>query len=239
MCSLAYVQDYEIFLSTRPDESIGDDNYWELATNGLIEALERKGWKYSINAGDGAFYGPKIDLKIKDALGRRWQCSTVQCDFNLPNRFELEYIAPDGSKQRPVMIHRAIFGSVERFFGIITENCAGEFPLWLAPGQLRLLPINDDVVPFCTQVAADMKAAGIRCEIDDSAERVQKKIRNAEIQKVPLTAVVGPAEAEGQSLAMRARFMGDLGSMPLAEVRARIERAVDASAQIVDGADWF
>jgi len=222
-------KDYEIFLSTRPEKSIGDDKYWDISTNGLIEALDRKGWKYSINEGDGAFYGPKIDLKIKDALGRKWQCSTVQCDFNLPNRFELEYIAKDGTKQRPVMIHRAIFGSVERFFGILVENYAGEFPLWLAPEQLRLLPINEDVVPYCEKVAADMKLKGIRCEVDSSAERVQKKIRNSEIQKIPLTAVVGPAEAEGNTLAMRARFVGDLGSMPLDEVTSKILSAVETN----------
>eukprot|EP00960_Hanusia_phi_P032895 750125-Hanusia_phi.AAC.3 len=181
---------YEINLSTRPEKSIGSDDIWDLATSALTKALERKGWSYSVDEGGGAFYGPKIDLKIRDALGRKWQCSTIQCDFNLPQRFDLEYVAPDGTSQRvrqisathlspphpftpalcslnslplrsssadpppylslqPIMIHRAIFGSVERFFGILVENYAGEFPLWFAPEQLRLLPINDEVVPFC------------------------------------------------------------------------------------------
>ncbi|KAJ1479115.1 threonyl-tRNA synthetase [Baffinella frigidus] len=194
---------YEIMLSTRPEKSIGDDAIWDLSTKALIEALDRKGWKYSIDEGGGAFYGPKIDLKIRDAIGRKWQCSTVQCDFNLPNRFEMEYIAPDGSRQRPIMIHRAIFGSVERFFGILVENYAGEFPLWLAPEQMRLLPINDACVPYCQEVAKKMRA-----KVDDSAERLQKKIRNAELAKVPVTAVVGEKEKDSDSLAMRVRFGG-------------------------------
>jgi len=225
---------YEINLSTRPEKSIGSDDIWDLATSALIKALERKGWSYAVDEGGGAFYGPKIDLKIRDALGRKWQCSTIQCDFNLPQRFDLEYVAPDGSSQRPIMIHRAIFGSVERFFGILVENYAGEFPLWFAPEQLRLLPINDEVVPFCEKVAEDMRVSGFRVEVDSSAERLQKKIRNAEIAKVPLTAVVGKKEVEENQLAMRARFTGDLGAMPVEQVKNKLKKAVEDNLSFVD-----
>jgi len=225
---------YEINLSTRPEKSIGSDDIWDLATSALTKALERKGWSYSVDEGGGAFYGPKIDLKIRDALGRKWQCSTIQCDFNLPQRFDLEYVAPDGTSQRPIMIHRAIFGSVERFFGILVENYAGEFPLWFAPEQLRLLPINDEVVPFCEKVAEDMRLAGFRVEVDSSAERLQKKIRNAEIAKVPLTAVVGKKEVEENQLAMRARFTGDLGAMPVEQVKTKLKKAVEDNKSFVD-----
>jgi len=217
---------YEINLSTRPDKSIGGDEVWDLATEALVTALNRKGWEYSVDEGGGAFYGPKIDLKIQDALGRKWQCSTVQCDFNLPERFKLEYVASDGTKQRPIMIHRAIFGSIERFFGILVENFAGEFPLWLAPEQLRLLPINDAALPFCHDVAKKMRGSGLRVEVDGAAERLQRKIRNAEIAKIPLTAVVGDKEVETGSLAVRQRFVGDLGSMSVAEVQDAMLRAV-------------
>mmetsp|Transcript_55633 Transcript_55633/g.132107 ORF Transcript_55633/g.132107 Transcript_55633/m.132107 type:complete len:698 (-) Transcript_55633:141-2234(-) len=225
---------YEIMLSTRPEKSIGDDAIWDLSTKALIEALDRKGWKYSIDEGGGAFYGPKIDLKIRDAIGRKWQCSTVQCDFNLPNRFEMEYIAPDGSRQRPIMIHRAIFGSVERFFGILVENYAGEFPLWLAPEQMRLLPINDACVPYCQEVAKKMRAKGLRVEVDDSAERLQKKIRNAELAKVPVTAVVGEKEKDSDSLAMRVRFGGEAGVLPVDAVIERLLAAMDKSVSFAE-----
>jgi threonyl-tRNA synthetase len=145
--------DYEINLSTRPEKSVGADEVWELATSALIEALNAKGWHYTIDEGGGAFYGPKIDLKIKDAIGRLWQCSTIQVDFNLPERFEMEYVAADNTRKRPIMIHRAIFGSLERFFGILIENYAGNFPLWLAPIQVRLLPVTEEVRDYCVRVA--------------------------------------------------------------------------------------
>ena len=204
---------YEINLSTRPEKSIGDDAVWELATNGLIEALERKGWPYKIDAGGGAFYGPKIDLKIEDAIGRMWQCSTIQLDFNLPERFDLHYVAADGSRQRPIMIHRAIFGSLERFFGIMTENYAGDFPFWLAAEQIRLLPVTDEVRPYAENVLSQLKQAGIRASIDQSGDRLGKMIRNGEQMKIPVLAVIGLKEVELNALSLRSRREGDLGSV--------------------------
>ncbi len=209
---------YEINLSTRPEKSIGDDAVWELATNGLIEALDRKGWSYKIDAGGGAFYGPKIDLKIEDAIGRMWQCSTIQLDFNLPERFDLHYVAADGSRQRPIMIHRAIFGSLERFFGIMTENYAGDFPFWLAAEQIRLLPVTDEVRPYAENVLSQLKQAGIRASIDQSGDRLGKMIRNGEQMKIPVLAVIGLKEVELNSLSLRSRREGDLGSVPVDEL---------------------
>jgi threonyl-tRNA synthetase len=216
---------YEINLSTRPEKSIGDDAVWELATNGLIEALDRKGWSYKIDAGGGAFYGPKIDLKIEDAIGRMWQCSTIQLDFNLPERFDLHYVAADGSRQRPIMIHRAIFGSLERFFGIMTENYAGDFPFWLAAEQIRLLPVTDEVRPYAESVLSQLKQAGIRASIDQSGDRLGKMIRNGEQMKIPVLAVIGLKEVELNSLSLRSRRQGDLGSVSVDELLAAGVRA--------------
>ncbi len=204
---------YEIHLSTRPDKSIGDDAVWELATAGLVEALERKGWAYKLDEGGGAFYGPKIDIKIEDAIGRLWQCSTIQLDFNLPERFNLEYVAADGSRARPIMIHRAIFGSLERFFGVMVENYAGDFPFWLAPEQLRLLPVTDEALPWAEELKERLKSAGIRATIDHSGERLGKLIRNGEQMKIPLLGVIGAREAENRSVSLRSRRQGDLGSV--------------------------
>jgi len=202
---------YEINLSTRPEKSIGEDAVWELATQGLIEALDRKGWAYKVDEGGGAFYGPKIDLKIEDAIGRMWQCSTIQLDFNLPERFDLEYVAADGSRQRPIMIHRAIFGSLERFFGIMTENYAGDFPFWLAPEQIRLLPVTDEVLPWAEELLAQLRAAGVRASLDRSGDRLGKLIRNGETMKIPVLAVIGAKEAEARAASLRSRADGDLG----------------------------
>lgn len=209
---------YEINLSTRPEKSIGDDAVWDLATKGLIEALERKGWAYKIDEGGGAFYGPKIDLKIEDAIGRMWQCSTIQLDFNLPERFELDYIAADGSKQRPIMIHRAIFGSLERFFGIMTENYAGDYPFWLAPEQVRLLPVTDEVQPYADQVLDQLTKAGVRATIDRSGDRLGKLIRTGEQMKIPVLAVIGAKEAEQNAVSLRSRRYGDLGVTAVADL---------------------
>lgn len=204
---------YEINLSTKPEKAIGDNAVWELATKGLIEALERKGWSYKIDEGGGAFYGPKIDLKIEDAIGRMWQCSTIQLDFNLPERFKLDYIAANGNKERPIMIHRAIFGSLERFFGIMTENYAGDFPFWLAPEQIRLLPVTDEVMGYAEDLLSKLKAAGIRSSIDRSGDRLGKLIRTGEQIKIPVLAVIGTKEAEKGTASLRSRRDGDLGTV--------------------------
>ena len=216
---------YEINLSTRPEKSIGEDAVWDLATKGLIEALERKGWAYKIDEGGGAFYGPKIDLKIEDAIGRMWQCSTIQLDFNLPERFELDYIAADGSKQRPIMIHRAIFGSLERFFGIMTENYAGDFPFWLAPEQVRLLPVTDEVQPYAESLLEQLTHAGVRATIDRSGDRLGKLIRTGEQMKIPVLAVIGAKEAEQNAVSLRSRRDGDLGVTPLPKLITAAQQA--------------
>ena len=227
-------RNYEINLSTRPEKSIGEDAVWDLATQGLIEALERKGWSYKIDEGGGAFYGPKIDLKIEDAIGRMWQCSTIQLDFNLPERFKLDYIAADGSKQRPIMIHRAIFGSLERLFGIMTENYAGDFPFWLAPEQIRLLPVTDEVQDYAESLCQQLKAAGVRASVDRSGERLGKLIRTGEKMKIPLLAVIGAKEAEQASASLRSRRDGDLG---LVSAEALVDAATLANRKRSAGLD--
>ncbi len=225
---------YEINLSTRPEKSIGDDAVWDLATKGLIEALERKGWAYKIDEGGGAFYGPKIDLKIEDAIGRMWQCSTIQLDFNLPERFELDYVADDGSKQRPIMIHRAIFGSLERFFGIMTENYAGDYPFWLAPEQVRLLPVTDEVQAYAVQVLDQLTKAGVRATIDRSGDRLGKLIRTGEQMKIPVLAVIGAKEAEQNAASLRSRRDGDLGVTAVAELLSAAQMANSERAAGLD-----
>ncbi len=218
---------YEIHLSTRPEKSIGEDAVWELATAGRVEALERKGWAYKVDEGGGAFYGPKIDLKIEDAIGRLWQCSTIQLDFNLPERFDLNYVAADGSRCRPIMIHRAIFGSLERFFGVMVENYAGDFPFWLAPEQVRLLPVTDEALPWAEELRGLLAAAGIRAGIDHSGDRLGKLIRNGEQMKIPVLGVIGAREAETRTVSLRSRRQGDLGSVA---ADALVAAAVTANA---------
>ncbi|QEY31423.1 threonine--tRNA ligase [Synechococcus sp. RSCCF101] len=208
-------RNYIVKLSTRPEKAIGEDAVWDLATKGLIEALERKGWAYTVDEGGGAFYGPKIDLKIEDAIGREWQCSTIQLDFNLPERFNLEYVAADGSRQRPIMIHRAIFGSLERFFGIMTENYAGDFPFWLAAEQIRLLPVTDEVRPYAEDVQRQLRQAGVRAAVDLSGDRLGKQIRNGEKLRIPALGVIGAKEAEAGSVSVRSRHGGEHGAVPL------------------------
>lgn len=217
---------YEVNLSTRPPQSVGSDQIWEKATIALQQALDRKGWNYVIDEGGGAFYGPKIDLKIEDAIARRWQCSTIQVDFNLPERFEMEYVAADGTRQRPIMIHRAIFGSLERFFGILIENYAGDFPLWLAPIQVRLLPISQDQRDYAEAIALQLKQTGFRAEVDRTNERLGKQIRTAELEKIPVVAVVGKKEVESQTLSIRTRHKGELGALTLSELCDRLQQAV-------------
>ena len=223
---------FDVMLSTRPAESVGDDEIWSKATAALIGALQRKGWAYNVDEGGGAFYGPKIDIKIQDAIGRRWQCSTVQCDFNLPQRFDLEYTSSDQTKQRPIMLHRAIFGSLERFFGILIENTAGDFPLWLAPTQLRLLPVVDDVLDYCEEVKAKAEALGLRVEIDTSGQRLAKQIRTAEQERIPVMAVVGMEEKNNAKLALRSRKAGDLGTLDLQYALSSLQSAVAANIEL-------
>jgi threonyl-tRNA synthetase len=223
---------YDIMLSTRPEKSVGSDDIWEAATIALEGALKQKGWEYGIDEGGGAFYGPKIDLKIRDAIGRKWQCSTVQCDFNLPERFELEYVSAEGTRERPIMVHRAIFGSLERFFGILIENCAGDFPLWLAPTQMKLLPVTDKVHDYCADVATKARKLGIRVEVDRGNERLAKQIRNAEQQKVPLIVVVGEKEMESNTLAVRSRKFGDLGSLQVEDLLKEIRRCSEEAEEL-------
>ena len=218
-------KNYEINLSTRPEKSIGEDAVWDLATKGLIEALDRKGWAYKVDEGGGAFYGPKIDLKIEDAIGRMWQCSTIQLDFNLPERFKLDYVAVDGSKQRPIMIHRAIFGSLERFFGIMTENYAGDFPFWLAPEQIRLLPVTDEVQSYADSLCDQLKAVGVRASVDRSGDRLGKLIRTGEKMKIPVLAVIGAKEADEQAVSLRSRRDGDLGMIAVSDLLAAGQQA--------------
>jgi len=223
---------FEVNLSTRPEKSVGDDEIWIKAESALKDALDLKKWNYIVDDGGGAFYGPKIDIKILDAIGRKWQCSTVQLDFNLPERFKLNYVDKENEKQRPIMIHRAIFGSLERFFGILTENYAGEFPLWLAPTQVRLLPVTDTVSDFTESVAKKLRDAGVRVEIC-TGERLNKLVRNAEKAKIPVMAVVGKDEAENNTLAVRTYKDGDIGSLSVDDVLARI-----VTANATKGADF-
>jgi threonyl-tRNA synthetase len=224
--------DYEINLSTRPEKSVGADEVWELATSALIEALDAKGWNYTIDEGGGAFYGPKIDLKIKDAIGRLWQCSTIQVDFNLPERFEMEYVAADNTRKQPIMIHRAIFGSLERFFGILIENYAGNFPLCLAPIQLRLLPVTEEVRDCCDRVITTLKQAGFRVELDHSHERLGKMIRTAELEKIPVVGVIGMKKMETQTLSIRTRKGGDLGVLNLIDLQQKMQQVIQDKSSL-------
>jgi len=223
--------EYEVMLSTRPEKSVGSDDIWEKATDALKDALGRKGWDYAVDEGGGAFYGPKIDIKIKDAIGRLWQCSTIQADFNLPERFGLEYTAADGTKQEPIMVHRAIFGSIERFFGVLLESTAGDLPYWVAPTQLRLLPVSDDFRPYCDEVVAAAKAAGLRAEVDIGGRSLGKQIKVANGAKIPVLAVVGKDEVEGRTLSLSSRKGGQLGSFPLEDAIAKMAGAVEKSVE--------
>ncbi len=197
--------DYTLELSTRPEKSIGTDEQWEKATQGLKEALDKKAKPYTVNEGDGAFYGPKIDLHIKDALGRTWQCGTVQLDMSFPERFDLTYEGEDGKKHRPVMIHRVIYGSMERFMGVLTEHYAGRFPLWLSPVQVRVLPIADRHADFGKLVVDQLENAGFRAELDDRAESTNKKVRNAQVEQVNYILVIGDNEVENKTVNIRTR----------------------------------
>jgi threonyl-tRNA synthetase len=208
------------------DKYIGSDEAWDKAENAIRRAVEKIGMNHFEGIGEAAFYGPKLDFVVQDALEREWQLGTVQVDYNLPERFELEYVAEDGSRQRPVMIHRAPFGSLERLIGILIEEYAGDFPLWLAPIQVRLLPVRDAHVDYVKEVAAKMQAAGIRAEADTSGERLGKMIRNAEKQKIPVMSVVGDKEVENNTLSIRTRASGELGAIAVAEVISKLTTAI-------------
>ncbi|MGE0639679.1 MAG: threonine--tRNA ligase, partial [Thermoanaerobaculia bacterium] len=216
--------DVEIRLGTRPEKRVGSDEQWEIAEQGLKNALDRNGMAYSVNAGDGAFYGPKIDFLVSDALGRSWQLGTVQLDYQLPQRFELEYVAPDGSLRRPVMIHRAMLGSVERFLGILIEHTAGALPFWLAPVQVKLLPVSEKTIDYARGVEEEVRRAGLRVELDESSEKLGYKIRLAQLQKVPYMLVVGAKEAESGTVAVRLRSGEDLGALPVGPLVERLRR---------------
>ena len=207
--------EYFVELSTRPEDSMGSDEDWEMATNGLRKALEDMGLDYIVNEGDGAFYGPKIDFHLRDSLGRTWQCGTIQLDFQMPQRFDLEYTAEDGSKKRPIMIHRVCFGSIERFIGILIEHFAGKFPVWLAPGQGKVIPVSEKSMDYATGVYEKLKAAGIRTELDHKDEKVGYKIRQAQLEKVPYMLVLGEKEAAEGAITVRSRDKGDLGAAGL------------------------
>ncbi|OPJ55765.1 threonine--tRNA ligase 2 [Alkalithermobacter paradoxus] len=204
---------YHVELSTRPENSMGSDEEWEVAENGLKEALEELNLPYKLNEGDGAFYGPKIDFHLQDCIGRTWQCGTIQLDMQLPQKFDLTYIGKDGEKHRPVMIHRVAFGSIERFIGILTEHFAGKFPLWLSPVQVKILPISDKYMDYANKVKDIMFEKGIRVEIDDRAEKIGYKIREAQLEKVPYMLIVGEKEVENSEVSVRSRDKGELGSI--------------------------
>jgi threonyl-tRNA synthetase len=208
---------YHVELSTRPENSMGSDEDWEKATEALRQALEEKGIDYKVNEGDGAFYGPKIDFHLHDALDRTWQCGTIQLDFQMPEKFDLTYIGEDGEKHRPVMIHRVIYGSIERFIGILTEHTAGAFPAWLAPVQVRVLPITDRQHDYARQVTEELQKAGFRAEADYRSEKIGYKIREGQMQKVPYQLIIGDKESEEQGVAVRHRKEGDKGFMSLSD----------------------
>ena len=213
---------YEIELSTMPDDHMGDEKDWEFAQETLKEAITEMGKSYVINEGDGAFYGPKLDFHLQDSLGRTWQCGTIQLDMQLPERFELEYTGADGEKHRPVMIHRVVFGSIERFIGVITEHFAGAFPVWLSPVQVKVMPITDRAADYAKSVAARLDAAKVRVETDLRNEKIGYKIREAQLQKIPYMLVVGDKEAEAGTVSVRTRAGVDLGAMPLDEFMDKI-----------------
>jgi len=217
---------YRVELSTKPEKAMGSDEIWENATNSLEDALKSKGMDYKVNEGDGAFYGPKIDFHLEDCLGRTWQCGTIQLDFLMPEKFDLNYVGEDGQKHRPVMIHRVVFGSIERFIGILTEHFAGAFPVWLAPVQVRVLPITDRHIDYARDVVSRLDGEDIRVELDDRNEKVNYKIREAQGQKIPYMLVVGDREAESGSVAVRHRSDGDQGTMGTVDFTTRIREDI-------------
>ena len=226
--------DYFVELSTRPEDSMGSDEDWEMATNGLRNALDEMGLKYIVNEGDGAFYGPKIDFHLRDSIGRTWQCGTIQLDFQLPQRFEAEYVAEDGTKKRPIMIHRVCFGSIERFIGILIEHFAGKFPVWLAPVQVKVIPVSEKSMEYAQGVYDQLKAAGIRTELDRKDEKVGYKIRQAQLEKVPFMLVLGEKEAAEGKITVRSRDKGDLGVADLSAFIADVKKTDRNKRKIIN-----
>lgn len=216
--------EYSMELSTRPENSMGSDEDWEYATESLRQALEANGKEYRLNEGDGAFYGPKIDFHLRDCLGRTWQCGTIQLDFQFPEKFDLTYVGADGEKHRPVMIHRTAFGSIERFIGILTEHFAGAFPMWLAPVQVKVIPVSDKHADYAREVQERLVSAGIRCDIDERSEKIGYKIREAQMMKIPYMLVVGDKEIEDGTVAVRSRSDGDKGAVSVSQF---LESALD------------
>ena len=221
---------YQIELSTMPEDHMGDEKDWKFAEDTLQAAITEMGKDFVINAGDGAFYGPKLDFHLADSLGRTWQCGTIQLDFQMPERFELEYVGEDGEKHRPVMIHRALFGSIERFIGVITEHFAGAFPAWLSPVQVKILPVTDRAIEYAKTTAAQLDSEGFRVEVDERNEKIGKKIREATLEKVPFMLVVGDRDMEAGTVSVRTRGGEDLGAMPLADFAAKLHEIVDSLA---------
>ena len=218
---------YHVELSTRPEDSMGSDEDWETATAALREALDELHLPYVVNEGDGAFYGPKIDFHLTDSIGRTWQCGTIQLDFQLPQRFEAEYTGEDGQKHRPIMIHRVVFGSIERFIGILIEHYAGKFPVWLSPVQVKILPVSDKSADYAKEVEAALKAQGLRAETDMRNEKIGYKIREAQLEKLPYMLIIGDKEKEEGTVAVRMREKGDVGAMPLADFVAKVKKEND------------
>lgn len=218
--------EYHIELSTRPENSMGAQEDWDIATDALRDAITELGYDFEVNEGDGAFYGPKLDFHLKDCLGRTWQCGTIQLDFQLPERFELEYVGADGAKHRPIMIHRVVFGSIERFIGILTEHFAGAFPTWLAPVQVKLLPIADRHCDYLKAVENKLEERGIRCEIDDRSEKIGFKIRSAQMEKIPYMLVAGDKDIENGTVSVRSRKDGEQGAMSVEEFAEMIEKEI-------------
>ena len=222
---------YQIELSTMPEDHMGDEKDWKFAENTLQAAITEMGKDFVINAGDGAFYGPKLDFHLADSLGRTWQCGTIQLDFQMPERFDLEYVGEDGEKHRPVMIHRALLGSIERFIGVITEHFAGAFPAWLSPVQVKLLPVTDRAMDYAKNVAAQLDSQGFRVEVDGRNEKIGKKIREATLEKIPFMLVVGDRDMEAGTVSIRTRTGEDLGAMSLADFAAKLHEIVDSKAR--------
>lgn len=218
---------YHVELSTRPENSMGSDADWEIATEGLKSALDELGLPYVVNEGDGAFYGPKIDFHLEDSIGRTWQCGTIQLDFQLPQRFEAEYTGEDGEKHRPIMIHRVVFGSIERFIGILIEHFAGKFPAWLAPVQVKVLPVSEKSHEYASEVYEKIKSAGIRCDIDRRDEKIGYKIREAQLMKIPYMLIIGENESANASVSVRSRDKGDLGSSDISNFITDLKKEIE------------